>query len=465
MKNTSEDRENAGLPLVAPLSGAGSRLSRAIVIFIYIVLIFSTLIYGAVDSGALSILAVLSAIIIVLWSVDAWSGKRIRFSSSILQLPVLGLIAIGLIQLLPLGDAGSARELLNAVPSSALTLDPHSTRFFVIRLLVCLIFFAASLTFINSHRRIRSTVIVIVVFGSIMAFFGILQFLAKPDAIYGLRPSPQAIPFGSYVNQHHFAALMAMICGLTLGLLFGLKKAREKKLLLAIASVLMGISIILTGSRGGMLSFIGVIGFVFLMNALRKDVLATNEVFRPKLRIAGIAGVSVLVVIIFGSVLLLGGEESALRVIGLQNASDDVTSGRSHYWSVAARIFLDHPFIGAGLDAFGVAFTRYDPSNGALRVEQAHNDYLQILADAGIVGFACVAAFIFLLFKRGLSAIKSAGDDFRRSAAIGALAGCFGILIHSFFDFPLRTPANAFFFLILVVIATVRVSPKENLKL
>jgi hypothetical protein len=57
-----------------------------------------------------------------------------------------------------------------------------------------------------------------------------------------------------------------------------------------------------------------------------------------------------------------------------------------------------------------------------------------------------------------LSAIEAAADNvYRKSAARGALAGCFGILIHSFFDFPLRTPANAFFFLLLTVIATVSI--------
>ena len=86
------------------------------------------------------------------------------------------------------------------------------------------------------------------------------------------------------------------------------------------------------------------------------------------------------------------------------------------------------------------------------RVEQAHNDYLQMLSDAGILGFACAIAFVVLLMKSGIAAIVRRGDDIQRSIVAGALAGCFGILIHSFFDFPLRTPANALFFLLLVVL-------------
>jgi O-antigen ligase len=121
------------------------------------------------------------------------------------------------------------------------------------------------------------------------------------------------------------------------------------------------------------------------------------------------------------------------------------------------QIFFAHPILGAGLEAFGTAYTQFDSQSGLFRVEQAHNDYLQTLADAGILGFICVVSFIYLLFKESLGTIANAKDGLRKNAALGALAGCFGILIHSFFDFPLRTPSNAFVFLMLVAVATVSV--------
>jgi O-antigen ligase len=136
----------------------------------------------------------------------------------------------------------------------------------------------------------------------------------------------------------------------------------------------------------------------------------------------------------------------------LQAGQSDVTSGRLHFWSIAWKIFLEHPLIGAGFDAFGVAFTRFDTWNGFYRVERAHNDYLQMLADGGILGFACVVAFVVIFFKKGISAIGNRSDKVLRSISTGAFAGCLGILVHSFFDFPLRTPANALFFLLLIAL-------------
>jgi O-antigen ligase len=396
-------------------------------------------------------------LITVFWLLEAFFIKEFRFNSSFLQIPLVGLIIIGLIQLLPL-RSGVSGDLLSFPPVNSLSLDAYSTRFFVIQLIVYSVFFAAALAFINNQKRLQKIVLTIIIFGGLMAFFGILQRLADPEAIYGLRPTPQAIPFASFVNQHHFAAFMNMTLGLTLGFLFGKGVKKDKNLLLIIAASIMGIALILTSSRGGILSFFGVLGFLAIPRLLAKNnessALETSD---NKSKIVLIAGVLALILGLFGAVIMLGGDQNLLRGIGLSN-SDDVSSGRTHFWAIALKIFFDYPILGVGLNAFGAAFTRYDTWNGTFRIEQAHNDYLQILADAGIFGFVCVAAFIYLLFKKSASAIETTDNDYRKSAARGALAGCFGILIHSFFDFPLRTPSNAFFFLLLVTIATFSIS-------
>ena len=434
-----------------------SRLSGAIFFLLCIILIFATLAYGATETWAFGFISIFTGLIAILWLADAWFQREFRFDTSALQLPILGLILIGLIQLLPLRSPDTAGALTIS-PVSSLSINPYATRLAIVQLIIFLVFFAASFTYINSAQRLRKIVTIVIVFGAIMAFFGILQRLASPEGIYGWRPTPQAIPFASFVNQHHFAAFMEMTIGLTLALLVGKATEKDKRLLLIIAIVLMGIAILLTGSRGGVLSLLGVIGFVLLTNFLRKkdeDEELTKEERRARFKrnIALVGGALGLLIVLFSAVLLLGGDAPLSRGIGLTTQAD-VSSGRLHFWSVGLQIFLSHPILGAGLDAFGTAFPFYDTWNGNFRVEQAHNDYLQILADAGILGFVCVAAFIFLFFKKGLQRIGNEHSHFRRGVAVGALAGCFGIMIHSFFDFPLRTSSNAFFFLLFAVFAT-----------
>lgn len=440
-----------------------SRLNKTAFFLLFAVLVVSTLAYGGVDIWTLSFLSVLAAALGCVWLADGWKARALLFSNSALQLPLLGLAVIGLIQLLPLRDRGISSDLVNMPVSAALTLDPFATKFFVIQVAIYSLFFAAALTFINHRYRLRKVVLFIIIFVAVVAFFGILQKLANLDSIYGLRLTPQSIPFGPFVNQHHFAALMEMASGLTLGLLFGKATGKANRPLLIIAGILMGIAIIFTGSRGGLISFIVVVGIVIAINFFSGETkVKTPEkdgahfiYSRPKLMM--LAAGSALIVFIFVVVFLLGGEQSVIRGVGLQTGGIDFTTGRTHFWAIALRIFWDHPILGAGLDAFGNAFPPYDSWAGIFRVEQAHNDYLQILADAGIVGFLCVAAFIFLFFKKSVSVIRGSADVFRRNTAVGALAGCCGILVHSFFDFPLRTPANAFFFLTLVTLATVSI--------
>src|SRR5690606_21931403 len=135
--------------------------------------------------------------------------------------PVAALLLLGMIQLMPLGDSGIPAGSLSVAASNALTLDPFSTRLFLIRLGFYLIFFAAVLTFIDSADRYRRAVTVILVFGGVIAFVGILQKLASPDAIYGVRKHSGAIPFGPYVNSHHFASLMVLLSGIAIAHLLG----------------------------------------------------------------------------------------------------------------------------------------------------------------------------------------------------------------------------------------------------
>ncbi|MEO6588329.1 MAG: O-antigen ligase family protein, partial [Pyrinomonadaceae bacterium] len=128
---------------------------------------------------------------------------------------------------------------------------------------------------------------------------------------------------------------------------------------------------------------------------------------------------------------------------------DNVTSGRTEIWNVSLQIIKNNFPFGAGIGAYSVAYTPYDTFNGLMRVEQAHNDYLQVLTDAGIVGLIIGAAFLYLLFRTGLKNVNTK-NTFRRGIAVGALAGCFAVLVHSFFDFVLHTTAIAVLFLTLV---------------
>lgn len=433
---------------------SNSRYSQTAFVMLLAVPILATIFYGAVDPAAQGLLAVSGMLILALWALDSFKRGRIEFSVEPLQAPLAALILLGFVQLLPLGNSGAPPGVLGVSPSSALSFDPFATRMFIVRLAAVLIFFAAALVFVRGSRRVRLAALTIITFGSLMAFVGILQWLAKPDAIYGLRPTPQAIPFGSFVNQHHFAAFMEMTIGLGLGIALGSGLKRSMLLLLITALVLMTIAVVLTGSRGGILSLGAVVITVLSATYFARGGPGARKETPRSLRraLTGLLGTLTGVVLLLVLVIALGGADNLLRGVGFGSASDDPTSGRLHFWRVALEIFKANPLVGAGLDAFGNAFPLYDTRNGSFRVEQAHNDYLQMLADGGLIGFAITAAFLVMLAGTCTRCIRSAAEGVERSVAIGATAGIVGILAHSFVDFPLRTTSNAYIFFLLIAV-------------
>lgn len=423
-----------------------TKTSRTIFALLFIVPIFSVLLYGSTDIGALIPLALMIGALAGAWIVRTWRTGIFELNTNAIQLPIVGLLLLGLVQLLPLGDGGVQAASLSVPASNALTLDPFSTRMFLVRLVGYAIFFAAALTFIDTEGRYRRAIGVILVFGGLLAFVGILQKLASPDAIYGVRKHTGAIPFGPYINSHHFASLMVLISGIAMAHLLGNGLGRQLKLLVALSAAVMAIAVPFTSSRGGVLAYIAMLSVAVLAWFYRgKDN-------KPASWLPLVAGGVVLGLIVVGSLLYLGGESSMLRGFGIENSAGDVSSGRFHFWSIAWKIVLANPILGAGLDAFGVAFTRFDTQSGIFRVEQAHNDYLQMLADGGVVGFGLTIAFIVLLVKGSLARIRAESDPFLRTTIIGGLAGCVGILVHSMFDFPLRTAGNAFVFLLVIAV-------------
>lgn len=427
---------------------------RFVFLILCVAIVLTALAFGTVHYWALAVFSLGSAALIILWVIDGWKLGRIRVSRNPLQLPLLGMLALGLVQLLPLRNPDAA-ELLSVSSVKTLSLDPYSTRFVLAQVAALLIYFAATLVFIDTPYRLRLLVRTIIVFGFFLAIFGLTQSFTSPTKLYWFRELTQSTAFGPFINRHHFAGYMELALALPLGLLFGGSVKREMRFIYLFAGALMGTALISTGSRGGIISLGAEILFLVVVAGFRRKRKESAEQIRPqRIRRAATRAALALILIIglFAGVLLFGGESALNRFIGTVN-SDDPTTGRAHFWSVTLDIIKAHPILGTGLGAFGVVYTRYDSRNGLFRLEQAHNDYLQILSDGGLVGAGLVLMFVVLLFRMGF-ARRESRDDFRGGVALGALAGCFAVLVHSFFDFTLHTTSNALLFLTLAALAT-----------
>lgn len=427
--------------------------SRFIFLNLCVAIVLSALAFGTVHYWSLVLFSLSALGTLVLWVIDAWSLGKLRISRNALQIPLLGVLALGLIQLLPLGNSPVSGGL--TVPASrALSFDPYSTRMALVQLATLLLYFAATLVFTDSPHRLKLLVRTITIFGFFLAIFGLTQSFVSPNRVYWVRELAQSTAFGPFINRHHFAGYMELTLGLPLGLLFAGSLEKEKRFIYLFAALLMGVALIMTNSRGGIISVVAEILFLVALTMFRKRKRRGTEDKAQRVRNAALRSALALALIVglFAGVVLLGGESVLTRFVGTVN-SDDPTTGRAHFWSVTTDIIKAHPFLGTGLGAFAVVYTRYDSRNGLYRLEQAHNDYLQVLSDGGIIGAALGLFFIVMLFRMGF-ARRESRDGFRSGVAIGALAGCFAVLVHSFFDFTLHTTSNALLFLVLAALAT-----------
>ena len=430
--------------------------SRFAFLIVCLAIILSALVYGTVHYWALALFFLGGTTIVILWLIDGWMLGSFRISRNVLQLSVVGMLLLGAFQLLPLRkpeDIGT-----HTIPLvGSLSLDPYSTRFILAQTFALLIYFAAVLVFTDTPKRLRLLVRTIAVFGFFLAIFGLTQSFTSPDKLYWIRDMPQSQAFGPFINRHHFAGYMELALALPLGLVFTGAIEKEKRFIYLFAAGLMAVALVMTNSRGGIISLLSELLFLVATMGLRRKRhgKGSHHKHQPRIKSAAIkAGLALsLVVALFGGVVLLGGEDALTRMVGSVN-TDDPTTGRAHFWGVTVDIIKTHPWIGTGLGAFGVVYTGYDSRNGAYRLEQAHNDYLQVLSDGGIIGAVIALFFVVNLFRMGFTR-RDSRDDFRRGVATGAMAGCFAVLVHSFFDFTLHTPANALLFLVLAALATI----------
>lgn len=413
--------------------------NKAAFTLVCVIVVFTTLAYGTVHQPVIAVFYAMVAVLVLLWAIDCVTVGKVGFNTSLLQVPLLAAAAYGVIQTINFGTTAPTAGL-EGIPRT-ISLDPFTTQVAAAHFFALFLLFVVTLALLHSASRLRRIATFIIVFGFLFAFFAILQSVLSPQKIYGIYESRYAVPFGSFVNRHNFAAYMEMTLSIPLGLMFVGAVRPDKRLLYITAIALMGVALLLSGSRGGLVAF--------LAELILLVILTTGNGSRKRLGLRLALSVLLFAAII-GGAIFVGGDTSLTR-FAEQTAADDVTTGRAQIWKTTIDVIeANFPF-GAGLGAFGVAYTPHDPLSGLERVEQAHNDYLQVVADAGLIGLAIGGFFLVLLFRAGLGAGKIGNLD-RRGLAVGAFAGCFAVLVHSIFDFVLHTTAVSVLFLILVAI-------------
>jgi O-antigen ligase len=212
--------------------------------------------------------------------------------------------------------------------------------------------------------------------------------------------------------------------------------------LLGVLTVVPAGALILSGSRGGIVCFAFEIAVLWL---LVRNLRAAD---RPRLVGLGIVALA--------AVALIGwlGAGKAIERFSMMHVGEVTTDRRFSMFRGTVHIFEDHPIKGAGLGALVAVYPRYETLYDGKLVDHAHNDYIEMLAETGLVGGICGLAFLWILFGEAKSCYAADQGHFSRALHAGAVTGLCGILLHGFVDFNLHIPSNALLFLLMAHLAT-----------
>lgn len=304
--------------------------------------------------------------------------------------------------------------------------------------------------------------------GGIVAIIGLLQH----NGIYAFH-APWSLPVSTIGNVNFVAQYYNVVFPIALVMLF-LVRGIWKRLGVGSACFFMACHIIVLGSRGGWIGTGAALAIAGSIALLRR--------FHVGRRL--FTGIAITAVVAMLSWPLIAGMVSQIPVsqnqtlgsvvddywmriterlsLGIRLA-DDSTRQRVSLWEDTLRMIFDHPLLGVGAGNFQFNEPKYasresleikrrfeQPAGQDLMAFNAHNEYLEIWAETGLIGLAAFGAFLFLLLRALAGAvlryIRSNGDPL----IIGFAAAVGATLVHSAFDSNLQQPASAVHFWIVV---------------
>ena len=449
----NHDETSAGVKPVARF------LDGLVYFFLLTILVLTAIPYGTIQPWWLALFECLVFATAMLALIEAILSKRWSLDLS-LVLPLLALVLFALTQSLPLFTGPGPIN-----PRTAISADPYGTRLFAIELFTLTLVILLLRRYVSSKSRLRKLIYVVIGIGVGTALFGIARQNLQHAPGFVLPALPLGRGFGQFINRNHFALLLEMTLGLTLGLIMGDKGRQRRLIVLLLTGAVLWCALIYSNSRGGIIaSFCQFLFLLVLLDPLRRFTGEGAETRGQSFQkfTGGVVVRLFLIACLIGlfafGVSWIGGErvvnnfQLAATDFSQQEMQNNANTSRKEIWSATWQMFKRHPIAGVGLGGYWIGITKYHHASGEITPQQAHNDYLELMASGGLVGCALVAWLLIIFLKRTRISLRSP-DSYYRAASLGALTGMFGVVVHSFVDFGLHIAINALLFCTLMVIA------------
>ena len=398
------------------LSGAGA------------VLLLAPLAFGAVEPWSIFALEACAVLLLAAWGARQWINHQLDVSANPIYLPMAAFLALAVLQWVT-----GASTYRHVTYTHILLYAAYGMIAFVLT------------QSLRRSSQFEDLAKVVTGYGAVVAGLAVLQGIAPNGKLLWIWSSAQGgWIYGSYVNHNHYAGLMELLTPFPIVLAVTRFSDGSRRLILAGIAALMAGSIFLSGSRGGMLAFcveMIVLG-VLLLRSRQGN-------WKNALMLGGV------LLLVIGFLVWLGGNDLTHRLVSIHSeARSEITGGmRMDIDRDGLRMFLKRPLLGWGLGTFPIVYPQFRSFYTTFFVNQAHNDYLQLLVETGLAGFLVAAWFLVIVFRQAASKLKNWTETSSGALTAAALLGCVGILVHSALDFNLQIPANAALFYVLCAIA------------
>ena len=306
----------------------------------------------------------------------------------------------------------------------------------------------------NSVKRLRILAFVMAGVGFGEALYGLILHFTGTEYIWlQSKMYYRGFVTGTFINRNHMAGHMEMTISVAIGFLLagrpslnfnhGLKSFFRIMIssimgswgFLVIGAIIMFSALFLSGSRGGVgslfFALLSVYSLVFFAGIIRKREATTGPF---------------LLGLFLASALWLGLGQLPERY----EETDVSLEQRTGLWRQTLDIAADYPMTGSGAGTFQSIFPLYDSGHSPRFFDHAHNDYVELLADQGLIGFALLASALALFFRILISALKTRRDHFMRGMLVASSVGVTSLMYHSVVDFNMHIPANAAYFFTLI---------------
>jgi O-antigen ligase/Tfp pilus assembly protein PilF len=387
---------------------------------------------------------------LMFWGFKVLSQEKAKLTSSTLNFPILSFISICILSLI------------------------WSNSFFV-SLKELPLFLAGPLLYfiitnnISNERQISRILNILLIVGGLFGIYGILQYKGI-DFSFWLRNIGRQQVFGLFGNVNFFAEYLIIPLPIAVSLFFATQN-KLKKILLLIGIIVMGVSLTATFTRGSYLGF-GVslifMFFLFLFSRGKSFVKENKKLFI----VIFLAIIIILSLFIIPNPLNKSGtviSKIKNRISVGQLIQGHNIKRRIATWKFTVLMIKDHPLLGSGIGTYKYNTLKYQAEffkqgeNRSLYphgfADKAHNEYLQLWAEMGIVGLGIFIWLIISYFSCGLKILRKIKDEYKQGIIIGLMGSVVAVLIDGLFGFPLHLPATVilFWLVLALTIATIKI--------